>query len=68
MYTIVSDKYGYGSYDSLGEIIEQVRNFGYGDLFKTILLCECGKIVSGLIDIHYEVVAVETEHVHHSAW
>lgn len=68
MYTIVSDKYGFGTYESLNEIIDQVRDLDYGELYETPLLCDCGEIIDGLMDENNEVVAVETLHVHHSAW
>jgi len=68
MYTIVSDKYGFGTYESLNEIIDQVRDLDYGELYETPLLCDCGEIIDGLMDENNEVVAVETSHVHHSAW
>jgi organic radical activating enzyme len=68
MFTIVSDKYGFGTYENLNEIIEQVRDLDYGELYETTLWCDCGEIIDGLMDENNEVVAVETEHVHHSAW
>ena len=68
MYTIVSDKYGFGSYDNVNDIIEQVRDLDYGELYETTLLCDCGEIIDGLMDENNEIVAIETSHIHHSAW
>jgi len=68
MYTIVSDKYGFGTYDRLNEIIEQVKDLDWGELYETPLLCDCGEIIDGLMDENNEIVAVETEHANHQAW
>jgi hypothetical protein len=68
MFTIVNDKYGYGEYSNLDDIIEQARDLDYGELYETPIWCDCGEIIEGLMDGNDEIVAVETAHVNHSAW
>jgi len=68
MFTVVNEKYGHGEYSNLDDIIEQVRDLDYGELYEIPIWCDCGEIIEGLMGGNDEIVAVETGHVHHSAW
>ena len=68
MFTVVNEKYGHGEYSNLDDIIEQVRDLDYGELYEIPIWCDCGEIIERLMGGNDEIVAVETGHVHHSAW
>jgi hypothetical protein len=68
MFTIVNERFGYGEYSNLDDIIEQVNELEFGKLYKSPIWCDCGQFIEGLIDSNYEFVAVETAHVHHTSW
>jgi len=68
MYTIVSDRYGEGEYEDFNDIISQVHDLGYDDPVVWMRHCECGEYVWVIETLDSEIVAVETEHVHHQAW
>jgi hypothetical protein len=68
MYTIVSDRYGFGTYDDPDDIILLVDDLDYCNVHLTHLLCACGELIHGLVDCNYDIVAVETEHLHHMGW
>ena len=68
MYTIVLPKYGFTTYDDLDDIIVQVYDLDWEKLHRTHILCPCGELIHGLVDDNDDIVAVETEHLHHMGW
>ena len=68
MYTIVLPKYGFSTYDDPDDIIIMVEDQDHYDVHHTHLLCPCGALIHGMIDGDDEIVAVETEHLHHMGW
>ena len=68
MYTIVLPNYGFSTYDDLDDIIVLVYKHDWEELYTTHLLCPCGELIHGLVDDNDDIVAVETEHLHHMGW
>jgi len=68
MYTIVSDKYGFGEYEYLSDIINKLSDLDDVTFRVWSVQCSCGEYVYVLCDSNGDIVAVDTDHVHHKAW
>jgi len=67
MFTITSEKIGYGEYESAADIIEQVRDLGVGAK-ESYWFCACSHYVNVVVTDDGEVIAVEEPHDQHQAW
>ena len=67
MFTITSEKIGYGEYESAADIIEQVRDFGV-TATENYRLCTCGDYATVVMTEDGEIIAVEEPHDQHQAW
>jgi len=68
MYTIVSDKYGFCEYEYLSDIINQLSDLDDVTFRVWSVQYSCGEYIYILCDSNGDIVAVDTDHVHHKAW
>jgi hypothetical protein len=68
MYTITAEKYGFGEYEYLSDIINKLSDLDDVTFQVWSVQCSCGEYIYILCDSNGDIVAVDTEHVHHKAW
>jgi hypothetical protein len=67
MFTITSEKIGYGEYENAGDIIEQVRDLGV-KATENYRFCACGDYATVVVTEDGDIIAVEEPHDQHQAW